>query len=230
MSWVKKIIRFILKGTLYLLGGIILYLLLAVLGTLITTSDNEKQASFKQESSLDIYIVSNGLHTDIVVPMHHRVIDWPKHFRQPPFVGFDQYQWISFGWGDQDFFLKSTQTGFPDGWTTIKAVLLPSKSLMHVSFYQRLNPGSTNVYQLTISSAQYKPLAQFILSSFVLSQHKQFQQVANGYTNRDFFFEARHYYHLFNTCNNWTNRGLKSVGVRVGIWTPFEQGVLYHLK
>lgn len=230
MLWVKKIIRFILKSTLYLLGGITLYLLLAVLGTFITTSTNQEQAPIKQSSSLNIYIVSNGLHTDIVVPMYHIAIDWQKYFNQPPFVGFDQCRWISFGWGDRDFFLKSTQTDFPDGWTTIKAVLLPSKSLMHVRFYQHLDPRATNVYQLTISSVQYKRLTQFILHSFILSPYKQLQQVAKGYTNHDFFFEAKHYYHLFNTCNNWTNRGLKSMGVRAGIWTPFEQCVLYYLK
>ena len=174
--------------------------------------------------------MSNGLHTDIVVPVQHEVIDWRQYLTPPRFRTFKQHPYISFGWGDKDFFLKSTKAGFPGLGTTLKAVLLPSTSLMHVSFYSNIYTNAENVYPLTISRAQYQALSKFLLASFVTDKNQQFVFIAQGYGSNDFFVEARGHYHLFNTCNNWTNQGLKTMGIRTGIWTPFEQGVLYYLR
>lgn len=224
----KKTIRLILKSIVYLLGGIALYVLTAILGTWITTGSKSTQTTIK--FPITIYIISNGLHTDIVVPAKHVVIDWRKHLTQPRFKAFEQHSYISFGWGDAAFFLKSTQTGFPGTGTTLNAMFLPSSSLMHITFYSRMYTNADNVYALTVSEKQYQALAKFILASLVTNQYQQFRFVAQGYGVADFFFKAKGYYHLFNTCNNWTSRGLKAMDIRTGIWTPFEQGVLYYLK
>ena len=205
-----------------------LYLLAALLGTWVTTGKLSTQTT--AQDSVNIYIVSNGVHTDFVLPMRHTAKDWRQHFAQSRFGAYYQHQLISFGWGDQAFFLNSTKEGYPALSTTLKAILWPTKSLMHVSFYHSINTEADNVYKLNISLEQYRIIVKFILSSFVTKQGQQFHYVAQGYGTYDFFFEAHRSYHLFFTCNNWTNRGLKAMNIRTGIWTPFEQGLVYHLK
>jgi len=226
--FIKKAIRMIWSATLVLLLAIALYLLAALLGTWITTGKLSTQTT--SQDSVNIYVVSNGMHTDFVLPIRHTTKDWRSHLAQSRFEGYYQHQWISFGWGDQAFFLNSTKEGFPALSTTLKAVLWPTKSLMHVSFYRSINTQADNVYRLSVSLEQYQALVKFILSSFIIKQDQTFHYVAQGYGTYDFFFEAHRSYHLFFTCNNWTNRGLKLMNIRTGIWTPLEQGLIHHLK
>ncbi|OJJ14882.1 hypothetical protein BKI52_40725 [marine bacterium AO1-C] len=228
MTFIKKVIRFIFRAVLGLVIAIALYLLAAVLGTWVTTGKLSTQTTVKD--SVNIYIVSNGMHTDFVLPLHHLVKDWRQHFNRSRFGAYYQHRFISFGWGDQAFFLNSTKEGFPKLGTTLKAVLWPTKSLMHVSFYRSINTQADNVYKLNISAKQYQALVKFIFDSFVTKQAQKFRYVAKGYGDYDFFFEAHRSYHLFFTCNNWTNRGLGAMNIRSGIWTPLEQGIIYHIK
>ncbi|EAY28788.1 TIGR02117 family protein [Microscilla marina] len=227
----KKILRFYWRGTLFLVAFVVLYLVGAVVGALITMGTHKPQKLSKNAGTdIIIYITSNGLHTDIVLPAQHAVKNWQKHLPPTTRKKYAPYPYISFGWGDKDFFLKSTHTNTPNFITTLKATFVPSQSLMHLSFYQTINASSPNVYPLVVSSTQYRALVHYILKSFELTPEQKFLWVAKGYGNHDLFFQAKGRYHLFNTCNNWTNRGLKKMGISTGIWTPFEQGVLYNLK
>lgn len=49
------------------------------------------------------------------------------------------------------------------------------------------------------------------------------------YGANDAFFEARGHYSLFETCNEWTRRGLAAAGVRVPVWAPFDKALFYQL-
>ena len=200
----KKIIKYVFRGLLILIIAIGLYFLAAVFGTWITTGKQPTHTTKKD--SLNIYVVSSGMHTDFVLPMHHPVKDWRTHLDKKRFQGYYQHRFISFGWGDKAFFLKSTKAGFPGALTTIQATLWPTKSLIHLYFYRSLNTQAEGVYKLSISTTQYKALVNFIVDSFVLTNDQKFDYVANGYRSYDFFFKARRSYHLFFTCNNWTNR------------------------
>ena len=48
-------------------------------------------------------------------------------------------------------------------------------------------------------------------------------------TEKDALYEAHGYYHIFNTCNNWTGRVLRKSGAKTGLWTPFPKMVLFYL-
>ena len=37
-------------------------------------------------------------------------------------------------------------------------------------------------------------------------------------------------YHVFNTCNNWVNRGLKKTGIRTAVWTAGAFGLFIDEK
>ena len=83
---------------------------------------------------------------------------------------------------------------------------------------------------MALSEAAYRRLCDFIEGSFQKDASGAFVLVpGKGYGADDNFYEAVGSYHPFNTCNVWTNRGLKDCGVRTALWSPFPQGVLRHL-
>ncbi|WP_299452109.1 TIGR02117 family protein [uncultured Microscilla sp.] len=227
----QKTLRYCWQGTLLFVAFVGLYLAGAVVGAIITTGTHKPQTiNQSTDNGITIYITSNGVHTNIVLPTQHAVKNWQKCLPLTTLKKYAQYPYISFGWGDKDFFLQSTHHNSPRFITILKATFVPSPSLMHLSFYRTINPHLLNTYPLVISSAQYQALVRYILASFALTPEQKFRWVAKGYGNHDLFFRAKGRYHLFNTCNNWTNRGLKKMGINTGVWTPFEQGVLYNLK
>ena len=83
--------------------------------------------------------------------------------------------------------------------------------------------------KLKISQVQLTQLSQFICESFAQNEEEELIFLEKGYSQHDYFFKAKRKYSLLYTCNNWTNAGLKKMNIRTGIWTPFYQGVFYHL-
>jgi hypothetical protein len=82
-----------------------------------------------------------------------------------------------------------------------------------------------------VTRSRYAELVRFVRASVgplddagavVLASDK-------SYGDRDRFYRARGRYHLFNTSNQWTGRGLKRAQVPVGIWTPLKHQVLLWL-
>ena len=53
--------------------------------------------------------------------------------------------------------------------------------------------------------------------------------LGRGYNSNDAFYEANGGYSAIMTCNEWTGRALRAAGVRMGLWTPIEQSVMWRL-
>ena len=45
----------------------------------------------------------------------------------------------------------------------------------------------------------------------------------------DRLFEANGSYHMFHTCNAWTNGALKTAGKKAALWAPLVRGVVHQL-
>jgi uncharacterized protein (TIGR02117 family) len=112
-------------------------------------------------------------------------------------------------------------------WTTFKALFLPSKSIMHLTFHRHAYDHWSGV---EVCEAQLQTLLDYILTSFQSSDGQFIALPGAGYTSMDLFFEARRSYSVFFTCNDWVNQGLKKAQVKTAIWSPFDFGVLYHVK
>jgi Protein of unknown function (DUF2459). len=53
-----------------------------------------------KQKELSIYIINNGAHTDIVMPVHTDVIDWSEWIPYENTLGKDSsLPWIAMGWG-----------------------------------------------------------------------------------------------------------------------------------
>ena len=167
------------------------------------------------ENGIEIFVVSNEVHADIIVPVESDVIDWSEEFRDATFArDVSLRTHVAIGWGDKGFFI-----GTPT-WDDFKlsvaanALLLPSESCLHVSFTQP--EFYEDAASVKVSNEQYEILVGFIKEAFQRTESgRPIQILGEAYGSTDAFFEARGRYHLLNTCNSWVGRGLKKSGVRV---------------
>jgi uncharacterized protein (TIGR02117 family) len=183
------------------------------------------------QDGIDIYIASNGVHTDFVFPVQTSIKDWRTLFCDDHFKdGWIYAPYIAFGWGDKGFYLNTPEWKDLKLRTALNALLIPSTSAMHVSLWS--NPVEDDLtIRIRVSEKEYESLVDFIMNSFQWdSDHRVTKIEHPGYGDFDLFFESSLKFHLFRTCNVWTNQGLKKAGIRTALWTPYDRPILYHLS
>ncbi|WP_165699478.1 TIGR02117 family protein [Hymenobacter jejuensis] len=206
----------------------------ALLVLLLTGSIVPVNRGFRQTpGGIPVYVVSNGLHTDLVVPLRESRThtDWLAHVADSAIKQqFASYQYVAFGWGNEGFYLDSYGGHFPRVGTALRA-LLPSATLMHVDFYRTPPRTGERAVALHVSPAQYQQLVHIIEHSFQPDSAGRFVlRNGAGYTSEDFFFRARGRYHALRTCNDWTNSALRRAGIRAALKAPFAPTVMYQVR
>lgn len=225
------LLKKILKGFGYLLLGFIVFVL-AYLGItwLLFYVPVNRNAATVGAKEMSIYIMTNGVHTDIVVPVKNEIMDWSKVTRFEDTESKDTtFQYVAFGWGDKGFYLQTPQWSDLKFSTAFNAAFHLGSTAMHVDFCRTLIPG-TQCKEIRISKAQYQKLVQYIKSSFKYDQNGQVMQIEthnDGYGPDDAFYEAEGAYDLFNTCNTWANSALKACDQKACWWTPTDKGIFH---
>jgi len=225
----KKYRKYIISIVLSIPIAILVYLLFSILLTIIPVN-----TSFVEpKEGIDIYIESNGVHTDIVVPVKTAQMDWTSkvdtHFFYP---ARRAYKYIAFGWGDKGFYLYTPTWADLKFSTAFKALFWLGTSAMHVSYSEHDPIPDKDTKKIRISKEQYEELIRFIDESFQINHSGKYIPINCCHYEgmNDNFFEAKGKYNLFRTCNTWTNKGLKTAGVKTALWAPFEWSVMYHRK
>lgn len=155
---------------------------------------------------------------------------WQKDFPDIDFENVDySFKYISFGWGDKEFYLN-TPTWADLKWDmALKALFIPTPSLIHVIYLRNKPELSDLSKKVLITDNQYKILINYIDNSFSKDDNKRYILIKVPYKSTfENYYESNGSYNFINTCNNWTNRGLKLMGVKTAIWAPFDKCVLYH--
>ncbi len=226
--------RFFTLAAVYSLGLFLVFLLAYGLMALFGVLFPSNKDSVAAKEGIDIFVTSNGFHTDLVVPIRNAktATDWLAKFNDSTFTAkYQNYQYVSFGWGDDGFFMESYNDQFPSLPTTFMALFVPTPTLMHVQFYQTGLQTSEYVAPMKITEDQYKSLILYIEQSFKTDLDQHFiPKNAKGYRANDYFFHAKGSYHLFSTCNDWTNTGIKWTGNKTASKAPFAQSVMYFRK
>jgi uncharacterized protein (TIGR02117 family) len=179
--------------------------------------------------AIEAWVLSNGVHTDLVFPIRSATVDWLQLFPLADFKAVPpDAEFIAIGWGDREFYLNTPTWADLTASRAFGALLGGNRALMHVSYLQRtqLRRGA---YRLPLSQTQYAQLAGYVRAS--LPAGGRATPIAGAhYGNDDAFYEAEGGYNLFETCNTWTGRGLRHAGVTASRWTPFDFNVVWHLK
>ncbi len=222
-----RIIKLTLIFLLILLGVPLLLLGSAYLVMLFPV--NASYAPHKQ--GIAIYIYASNIHSDIILPLTTDHQDWRKVFTVPDDDRLSaDTAYISIGWGDKNFYLNTPAWSDLKLSTAISALFWPTDSALRVDLLTAAPEVSNKMRRLYINDIQYKSLTAYILNTTARTTDGKAIRIAHqGYGLRDAFYTSPDRYHLFNTCNDWVNGGLKVMGVKTPAWSPLPQNLLYHL-
>ena len=179
---------------------------------------------------VQIFVTSNAVHADIIVPVTNRVVDWRDEFGSDSFSGsISDATYVAFGWGDKGFFIETPTWADLKVSTAANALLIPSDTCMHVVF-ARADAYHQDRRSVFISQDQYQKLVSFIKNSFALNEAAERILISNAaYGSRDAFFESHGRYHALNTCNSWAGRALREAGVTTPWLTPMPKSPMLYL-
>ncbi len=83
-----------------------------------------------------------------------------------------------------------------------------------------------------LTETQYRDLVKFITDKFDRDRQGKFILIPTDavYGEDDAFYEAKGSYNFLETCNTWTNNGLKVAGQKAALWTATDFGIFQHYK
>jgi len=200
---------------------IILYLLTYWVLSRIPVSGNPGS-----DPTVTIYLTSNGVHTDFVVPIVNEQKNWGETLNlATDFKQDSTRNWIAIGWGDKNFFLKTKNWSDLTAGTALKATFGLGTGAVHVVQRSEPNPKESNTIKLNITRKEYEQLCGYIDGNFLKKGTDLSRIRKHPYSEFDFFFDANSTYSLWYTCNSWTNSGLKAANQKACLWTPFKDGI-----
>ncbi|WP_159799077.1 TIGR02117 family protein [Flavobacterium sp. MK4S-17] len=210
--------------------GIAAFILLYVAAVFVL-SHITVNSKVRPGKDVTIYVRTNGVHTDIVVPVKNKVKDWSSEILFAHTASKDSLaEYIAFGWGDKGFYLNTPKWSDLKLSTAVKAALHLGTSAMHTHFYKDIQQDA-DCLKLTLSNADYKRLVQYISASFQLDASNKVQCIKNrGYGGYDAFYEAHYKYSLFYTCNTWANNALTAANQKAALWTVYDKGIFLHYR
>lgn len=225
---IKSVVIVLLKVTGILIGIILIYALLGYLLPFIEVSEKDDG----EAKEIPIYIYTNGVHTDIVMPVKNDIHDWSSKI---PFSdtksGKTDYQFVGIGWGDKGFYLDTPTWADLKFSTAFKAAFWMSESAMHCSFYRSMTEAD-DCKKIMVSRSQYRKLIDFVDAKFDKDDLGNYILIPTNavYGDNDAFYDAKGRYSFLNTCNTWANDALKAAGQKAAFWTPSDYGIFLHYK
>jgi uncharacterized protein (TIGR02117 family) len=224
----RDMLRKVAKGAAYTVGGIIGVVAVYGAAAFGLSRIPVGQRSEPTPNDIEAYLLSNGVHTDIVLPVRSAQIDWSQMLPYADTPAQDTtMHYVGFGWGDKGFYLDTPTWSQLKPSTAFKAMFWLGTSAMHITFHHEPTEGPECV-KLYLTPAEYARLIDYIKTSFDYDAAGRVQHIAgHNYGRFDTFYEARRTYNLFYTCNTWANNALKISGQKASLWTPMDSGIFY---
>jgi len=164
---------------------------------------------FEGSGQNGVYVVSHGWHTGFVIPapeIQGVIPELEQRFGNTPY--------IEFGWGDKGFYqAKETTLGL-----TLRAIFWPTESVVHsVAVPQKVEEYFSNseVVKLCLTDGELSALIGFISRSFFRDKSGNLLELQKGIYGDSQFYSGVSDFYLVNTCNRWTAKGLKSIGMDI---------------
>lgn len=224
----KRIFFLVLKSIGAVLGMVVIYVLCGYFIPFIEVSAEKTS----EPKVVETYILTNGVHTDLVVPIKNDEMDWSKEI---PFENTiskrGDYAYLSVGWGDKGFYLDTPTWAELKPSTAIKAAFWMSESAMHCTYYFEMKEGE-DCKKIMLTKKQYQNLVKFIKDKFDRDENGKvvFVETDAVYGINDAFYDAKGKYSFLETCNTWANDGLKAAGQKAALWTPSDMGIFQHYE
>ena len=211
MKLFRKLLRFLFYVLLIPVG----YLVVSLVLTAITVPREAKD----QPADQVIYLNTNGVHLDIVLPRAAMTADLSKDLKRT-----DADAYMSFGWGDENFYINTPTWGDLTFANAFRALFLESTTLMHLTRYRNKQDDWVEV---RLSVEELEKINTYLVNSFKPDGNGNKEMLKDaGYGSRDDFYKANGSYSCIKTCNTWVNTALKESGLKACLWTPFDFGLM----
>ena len=221
----RRLRRFLRRAAFSLAGAVAMYFLAAVVLSAIPLNRGAGRSG-----PVEIFVRSNGVHADLVLPVRNGRFDWgpvaPASDAADPRAA--AAPWVAIGWGDRDIYRKVPTWGDLTPGLALRAGLGLDGAALHVARLFAPEEGP-DCRRLALTEEQYGALVAFLLESGVRDETGRLVPLAGtpGFGANDAFYEARGRYHPFFTCNTWCNLALKRAGLPCCVWTPFASPILH---
>jgi uncharacterized protein (TIGR02117 family) len=166
---------------------------------------------------IPIGIAATDVHTELILPVEAAGHDWRTALPAgavPPGITH-----LSFSWGDAAFFQATPTWAEFNLSSGLNALFASRGSLVHI--YRLAGPHGRPI---RLSREAYLRLAQAIRAEIAPGA------VIAGYGPEDIFLPGTSRYSALRTCNDWAADMLAVAGVRVGLWTPLPQTLIWRFE
>ncbi len=221
-------IRLLYRLPCYILGLVLFSLILLAISAFIP---RKWHYYLPTDCDMQICVSNTGVHFNIIVPTKNNFFDWHKFFSISK-VDIDpapDYNYLSFGWGDKDFYMLTPSLSDLKFSTTLKALFIPTSSVMYVKGYQVI-PTDLEVKCVRVSKNDYSRLMEYIQGSFQLDIKGKTVRLGNGHTVNAGFYAAVGSYSILRNCNSWTASGLRRANINTPLWDGLSTAIIFHLK
>ena len=187
-----------------------------------------------QPCAYTIYVGGNNVHTNLIVPVKTIEFDWSNELNLTEIGSHrsNDYHFLSFGWGDKLFYLNTPTLSDVNVGTTLRALLLPTQTVVHIQGHFSVPPSSSDyqVKALKVSRQGYLNLSRFLMSYLAQDSEGKPILIQQSHRYSGSFYEAKGSYSMFQTCNDWTALGLKAAQVNTPLWSGLAGSVFKHLR
>jgi uncharacterized protein (TIGR02117 family) len=185
----------------------------------------------KKNCNIQICVSNTGIHSNIILPLKNNIFDWQDYLSINE-IGTDtinNYNFLSFGWGDRDFYLSTPTLADFKLDITFKALFLPTPSVVYVKGYQAI-PNDLEVKCVRITEFEYFQLTNYIQATFKDDAKGQIIRIADGHTDNAGFYSAVGNYSILRNCNSWTGEALRTANVNTPLWDGLSFAIMLHLR
>lgn len=218
----KKPGKYLKNFIIIILFPAVLYFAVVLVGGMIPVNKNKFP-----DGPIQIYLVHNGLHMDIVVPIKNEIINWENIILPGHFIStIPNARYYSFGWGDKQFYRTTPHWDDLSLKIAFKALFLNSPSAMHIKQLNGID--AEKVIELNIETEQYQRLTAYFLKHLEFQNDGSLNPLDFHYSGYDVFYDSKSSFHAFRTCNSWVNNALKYSGLKSCLWTSFSWPLFWH--
>lgn len=200
-----------------LIGGVVLLAIAACL-------PRQWHIPAQSDCEFSIYLASDTMHVDLVVPIQTRVFNWRQHLDLAQVAGDAQEaQYLQFGWGDRRFYMETPSWDQVDPGKALRALFFwHNQSALFVMAHRSLPPEPQERLKcLRLNQTDYLALMTYLEQAFQTDDPGQKQALG-----KPGFFAAQGYYSILKTCNSWTAEGLRTAGVNTPVWDGLAWAVI----
>ncbi|UVI38711.1 DUF2459 domain-containing protein [Qipengyuania spongiae] len=219
--------RWVLGALAVPVALVLISLLAGWIGSAIPRNAEWREPPADDPSAIEIIVTTNGIHTELVLPVVTDIKDWRTTF---PVIGGQQCSeqsptHVAIGYGEKEVFLDTPTWADLDLATALRIAFRGGDALLRVGYRSRPNPDERH-RPLRLRPEEYRRLVAHIEAALPPLQRGEVRRTYRGGPTGQAFYEAASRYTLANSSNQWTADTLAAAGVTIGLWTPFSGGVM----